>query len=1014
MARIRFYPEDNNLHPSDHIVGTDEVSGNGATRVFTIQALTDHLAEVLNLEVPEAIADGIIPVGDGSGGYDPSPLVVKDEDGSTNTVIFDATITAPNFANIVFYQTPLGVNMLDIRQDVEGGFSIDPLEAVDGTFEAVDTNGTSLSGRILTYEAFRANRAGDTIPSYLYTVTLDGGATLSGETRISRLTITGQNTISKRVLCIGSDTVNLGDLDVRGILTVNGVEVDLSQINTNRDNIALLETRASDLENGKADRTELHPAATLPDPTPTVQGVTNTAVTGIEIDPATQVMTITRGQVPVVIGGTGGGSGSSDFSINGFVRDGATFGNTDTISWTSVFDAATNEVTLRPNVDADQILAGVESRLDTLEDGSTLSVTQGPNTISDVSILNLASGINLTAGAAGVANLEVQSGVSFIPPAAYKGVPAGSGTANINPFDPSNATIVGAADEQLYWLPEDVLIDDGGLDDGLELTQGLWRFSDGGSENTQGSTHNWSHVANLSFQPEGAVDLAYIPEVYDNDGAITEPNKVINVINVDVDGNPTNFTEEFSLPIASEDQFGMVKLSRAVQEGIQECTIDVIEAGGSTVEFTYMLGLNSFTSSPYTPTTTSNKVLFADYGALYTGSTALTNGVQLQWSDFDQSQAFVNSVGNIDYWPVVGIINESEVADVTQEVTRVQGDPHPTGVYLIRKTGVQYSATVTGYPVTITELEIVDSFAQPLNLNANQTYEFFALLGYSQQETITTDAVTEETCIEVTAPLIINKLVTRDGVEYDLGGGGGTLKTHFEQLDSYDTNNPPDPVPTQVLKLGDTVTGNGTAVGEERFGTYMFVGMVGGSDDQTVEIDGNTPFRTSGGATLTQWLRIGAGGSSSTVSSGITQDTGLGAIHDTQVLDTSDRAILQFNAANPATNGDYVLQATYNDAGQTNDYLKYSYEWVAGGGGVVNQSIAFTANMVSPLELDHPITKDFYQVQVYDANKNMILPNNIQLTSRDDNGTTVPTVTIDFGQTDGTPIGFAGTVVVVG
>ena len=47
MARIRFYPEDNTLHPSDHIIGTDEVTGAGATRVFTVQALTDYLVPVI-------------------------------------------------------------------------------------------------------------------------------------------------------------------------------------------------------------------------------------------------------------------------------------------------------------------------------------------------------------------------------------------------------------------------------------------------------------------------------------------------------------------------------------------------------------------------------------------------------------------------------------------------------------------------------------------------------------------------------------------------------------------------------------------------------------------------------------------------------------------------------------------------------------------------------------------------------------------------------------------------------
>ena len=993
MARIRFYPEDNNLHPSDHIVGTDEVSGNGATRVFTIQALSDYLAETLNLEVPEAIAEGIIPVGDGTGGYDPSPLVVKDEDGATNTVIFDATITAPNFANIVFYQTPLGVNMLDIRQDVEGGFSIDPLEAVDGTFEAVDTNGSSLSGRILTYEAFRANRAGDTIPSYLYTVTLDGGATLSGETRISRLTITGQNTISKRVLCIGSDTVNLGDLDVRGILTVNGVEVDLSQVNINRDNIALLETRASDLENGKADRTELHPAATLPDPTPTVQGVTNTAVTGVTIDPVTQVITLTRGQVPVVIGGDGDGTGSSEFSINGFVREGATFGNTDSISWISEVSADATEVTLRPSVNVDNILGGVESRLDTLEDGSTLSVTQGPNTVSDVSILNLASGINLTAGASGVANLEVQSGVSFIPPAAYKGVPVGSGTGNINPFDPVNATIVGAGDEQLYWLPEDVLVDSG-ADDGLELTQGLWRFSDGGSENTQGSTHNWSHVANLSFQPEGAVNLDYIPEQVDSDGVIIEPNRVINITNVDNDGNPTNYTEEFSLPIASEEQFGMVKLARAVQEGIQECTIETIEAGGSSVQYTYSI-FPDFSPGVFTPATSGSKFFTAFNGSPYTGSDPVVDGGSYDWSDVAQNFAWINAFTNINNVPVVALVDTDIIAS-KDEISRDIDDPHVNGVYLMRKTGVSVNVMFPGYPTVMEEIEFIDAFGDPLTFTGGQSYNLVNAFGSSSQETITTEGVTEETCIEITAPLIINKLITQGGVEYDLGGaGGGTLKTHFEQLDSYDADNPPDPIPNQVLRLGDTITGNGTAVGEETFGTYMFVGMVGGADDQTIEVDGNTAFRTSGGATLSQWLRIGAGGSSVMVDSGITQDTGLGAIHDTQVDDPSDRAILQFNAANPATDGDYVLRATYADGGQTNDYLKYSYQWVPQSGGATvvrgtQSTSASTWTISHNLDIkdasDNPLP---VVVQVYDSSMRQLLPQEITITDSN-------TVTVSF------------------
>ena len=90
---------------------------------------------------------------------------------------------------------------------------------------------------------------------------------------------------------------------------------------------------------------------------------------------------------------------------------------------------------------------------------------------------------------------------------------------------------------------------------------------------------------------------------------------------------PYTYVDQFPLPIASEERFGMVKLSRYVQEAIEECDIEVISAGTSTVEYTYTLSRTSFNSYSYQPGIPGNKFRYfqAGLGQIYLGDTLPTS-----------------------------------------------------------------------------------------------------------------------------------------------------------------------------------------------------------------------------------------------------------------------------------------------------------------------------------------------------------------------------------------------------
>ena len=419
MARIRFYPEDNRLHPSDHIVGTDEVSGNGATRVFTVQALTDYLTSFLNITPPATLAEGFIPVSDGDGGYNQSTILIKDVD-TTGALEFTDIIDD----KVKLFTTSTGFGRLSIAQDVPGGFNIDPSTLVGLEFTAVGSFGTIT-------ETIFATQNSPNVGEFWFSLLNPIDSQIPAEPAFLSVTSISfpdaSSPFSSKVTCIGGDTINVGNLEVGGNLIVDGQPVDLSQINQNRDDIITIQDDISDLESSKADASDLHPAATLPDPTPAANGVASTAVISIDIDPVTQVMSVVRGTVPVVIGGTGTSTGG-DISVQGFTVDDVTFANSANISWIPA--TAGTSITLTPNLDASTILAPIEDRLDDLEDGSSLNA----GTVTDVSSPKWLEMVRLYREAnTPVATMTAQGFVTYIDPYGYLGT--GTGGANLNPFD---------------------------------------------------------------------------------------------------------------------------------------------------------------------------------------------------------------------------------------------------------------------------------------------------------------------------------------------------------------------------------------------------------------------------------------------------------------------------------------------------------------------------------------------------------------------------------------------------
>ena len=353
MARIRFYPEDNNLHPSDHIVGTDEVTGGGATRVFTVEALTEYLRPLFTDAAPIDISAGIVPVADGNGGWSASNILQKSttvETGSIEKLALDGTVE--------LFSDNVGTLFMEIQDNIPGGFDIAPRSLISaGSPVTFSTTGPVTTGTVEEFigyvEPIGPSNAPGAEPVFRFRISSTSGITTGGVFPES-ITFSGSE-LTEVAVCITGSTVNVGNLDIGGVIRVGGVEVDLRQIPINTDNIGLNTDAIQQLELNKADVTDLHPAATIPDPTPSIpgDGFISTAITEINIDPATQVITVERGRVPIVIGGDDSGTGT--FSVNSITTEGINVSGSEYVN--IVASGGSTEVTTQVVIDSDLLPA---------------------------------------------------------------------------------------------------------------------------------------------------------------------------------------------------------------------------------------------------------------------------------------------------------------------------------------------------------------------------------------------------------------------------------------------------------------------------------------------------------------------------------------------------------------------------------------------------------------------------------------------------------------------------------
>ena len=674
-------------------------------------------------------------------------------------------------------------------------------------------------------------------------------------------------------------------------------------------------------------------------------------------------MSVVRGTVPVVIGGTGTSTGG-DISVQGFTVDDVTFANSANISWIPA--TAGTSITLTPNLDASTILAPIEDRLDDLEDGSSLTA----GTVSDVISLMAGDGTFIT-GSNNVATITSPGFATFIDPTGYLGT--GTGGVNVNPFDSvDNPGLIPGpfSDKQLAWLPDAFEIN------GVTTPAGLYRYSLSGDENGTGAQFNWTHVASIGGDSGGGgatpIDLTYVPETYDATGEIvTQINTVRNITARDVNNVPTSFVDQFSLPIASEEQFGMVRLSRVVQEAIEECSIEVIEAGGSTVEYSYALSPSGF-SEQWRPNYTSDKIYFdlLNNRILNSPSAPAEGDTNLQDSFFLPAGVLTNAIAAARF----SISNASVVVDkntlsTSGPIFRDVGDPLVDGVYFLRPTAgaVNINAVSDGYPVILETWEFVDAENNPIEPTIGVAHQFEHYQGNPVQNTITEDDVTEETCIQITAPVIIDQLITGDKI-INLGGSGGSgyIQFYYTQPTASE-----DPVTLQegnvildsdgeiyiYVGTADQAVDDQTDIG----GMASFIHLSGGntptgattpyyyeqpptSDTTTsydiVEgylVDGNSAHPgvfvyIGDGDSLTQatdltgnadYVRIdgsGGGGGTSLIDSDTIDSTDIGG------GGSSYRSTIRAN--DPTASGDYLLTSTYDDTG-TADVNRHALAWTS-------------------------------------------------------------------------------------
>ena len=545
MARIRFYPEDNNLHPSDHIIGTDEVGAGGATRVFTLEALTDYITTAIGTTLPKAIGNGFVPSGDGLGVWNQSPIKIEGEAGS-NILPFQGLS-----GEVKLFRDSLGASKLSITIEVPGGFSTPPEELVGATFSAASA--TAVTGTVGAYGGYVTS---GTELVFLYDIKTDVTLPVFPETnQPTSISFENVTFFTRNTTYISGNTVNVGDLEVKGILTTNGTEIDLSQVTSNSTDIDTLQNTVDSLSVSKANTTDLHPAVTVPIPSPEVSGTAKTAIVSINVDPVTQELSVVRGTVPVVIGGGGSDSGStetiSNISINGFSDiERATFQSSSNISW--ITSSAPGSVTLTPQLNTTGLLNDVNSRIDTLESTTLSGLDVG--SISDVDKITLGVGLKSSGNAS---NLSITS----VGTAEYIDL---DGQA-INPFDPASNIITGILSEnELRWLPVDATT-------GVEA--GLWRYSTDSDQSNDDTTHNWTRIASL---PEaGSLCVPYMTK---EDSPVMDKCTIHYVDNSDSDAN-----RGLILPSVGIGNGDWVRVVSRVTSGTN-VTVDVADGSGHYLE----------------------------------------------------------------------------------------------------------------------------------------------------------------------------------------------------------------------------------------------------------------------------------------------------------------------------------------------------------------------------------------------------------------------------------------------
>ena len=994
MARIRFYPEDNNLHPSDHIIGTDEVTGGGSTRVFTVQALSDYLLPVIS----EAFdLDAIVDV------LDRDPAQVGDSIiNKTVDCVGDQLLRSNDPYEIHLFRTALGSATLEIHTGSRG------LTHDFSSFASHAISWSAGGATVTSYDGYISSSitSGE---AYVFTLALDSSTTLpiasdSSETVQADITIAeaGDSTIQCYTVGIAADTFITGDLSLDGDLIIDGQTVDIAalqiQVTDNTDSIEALENNLLE----KADISALHPAATLPVPNPAVAGTATTAITGISIDPATQELVVTRGTVPVVIGDVDAGGGTNVTANNVALADlniptggqstlGVTFGINGTDLIGSVEIGA--EIYDFTNDASNNVVFTVS--------GNTVMGNVDLSTYIDTTALTTALDDYITEAAADLKYAPIMHNHPL------------SGLEDVD--------ITGLADgDILYW----------------DNTASRWKPKTEGV--TPGTDTN--------------VDLVYIGEIFDANDNIIEGNKVINVETYDLDGNPASSTDQFSIPLASETEFGLVRLSRFVQEAIQECETTTIP-GYSSQEITYDV------SSPTSVTET------IDFGTgtstMWVGEGQLAGQVfYIDAGDIPDSVSGVDGTITSSGRLAEGYLN-AKFVDIAGIYVNPTGDTFPTGNQLelsrsagdtvtglglnlafMRTTGRMKTVEVVYSPLfsiqePFYELELVTFEYQPVTVSGS--HEIVSMLGTIDELIFNEDDEVVENCIEVTAPLVINQLISGDNI-INLGSGGGSIVLHYEKPTGSDTvtvikgntvSEVVDGETTVYIYIGDDpatlaastilgsntdyieISGGGSEPPEGGDNTFFFEQPIVSDTTTTYDliegyiVQGNgahnnnlfiytgtsiTLDSTTDITTNSDFVRIDGGGGGGDVSF---QDTD--TITFTEPASDVFRA--EIAATNPTATGDYHLTRSI-DSGAGTDTLAWSQ-----GSPTSKVVVTFTSAMTNPLVVSHSLGQDFVQVQIYNNSMQMILPNEITLTDND-------TVTIDFAT--GSTVGFAGNVVVVG